>query len=196
MKLFSCTLVGLIAFLAAEHSTANAQGAYTFSVLPAGGSIAGPANSTIGWGYSITNPSATQWLVITGLSAGTFVNGSPDSSYFDFPVIPPSTTVTVPFSSTAHAGLYGLVWDSAAPSGFVNTGTFTLVAEWWTGDPLGGGTFSTDAPDQNAAYSATAGAGSTPTPTSVPALPVWGMVALAGALAATGLRLLRQPGRG
>src|ERR1035438_2868744 len=57
----------------------------TVPILTSPISIAGPANSTIGWGYSITNPSATQWLVITGLSAGTFVNGSPDSSYFDFP---------------------------------------------------------------------------------------------------------------
>jgi hypothetical protein len=38
-------------------------------------------------------------------------------------------------------GLLDLTWDTSAPNGFTNSGRATISAEWWTGDPLTGGSF-------------------------------------------------------
>ncbi len=126
---------------------------YTFSLIPASGDVSGLAGSTVGWGYSITNESTTDWLVTTGLSSDPFLNGIPNL-IFDFPDLGPGVTLTVPFS-LAPTGLYELTWDATAPMGFVNFGTFTLSAEWWTGDPLNGGAPIMAAADALAPYSAT-----------------------------------------
>ena len=128
---------------------------YTFDLLPANGGIQGQPGSTIGWGYSITNESTSLWLATTGLNANPFAHGTP-SLLFDFPDIAPGQTVTVPFDAPTMSGLEELTWDSSAPLGFMNTGDFVLTAEWWTGDPLAGGTFQSTAPDASQSYSATA----------------------------------------
>jgi hypothetical protein len=126
---------------------------FTFDLLPGGGAISGPAGSTIGWGYSITNESATDWLVTTGLNADSFVDGTP-SLLFDFPTIAPGSVVTVPFDALTSTGLYMLTCDAAAPVGSLNSGTFILSAQWWDGDPFGGGNYLMDALDASQVYSA------------------------------------------
>jgi hypothetical protein len=137
---------------------------YSFTALPA--DVAGPAGSTVGWGYSISNESTTSWLVLTALSAGAFEQGSPES-LFDFPTLTPGEAVSVSFDPVNALGLYQLTWDATAPAGFVNTGLFTLTAEWWDGDPLAGGNFLSDAPDESAPYSATVtGSASVPEPSA------------------------------
>src|SRR5207249_1049270 len=78
------------------NSAAHAD-SFTFDTLPSSGDVAGPAGSTVGWGYTITNSALNDWLVMTGLSAGSFLNGTPDSSFFDFPILAPQTTLSVPF---------------------------------------------------------------------------------------------------
>ncbi|MBZ5579587.1 MAG: hypothetical protein LAP40_23760 [Acidobacteriia bacterium] len=125
---------------------------YTFTALP--NDVAGPAGSTVGWGYAIANESTVDWLVLTGLSAGIFEHGSPNS-LFDFPILAPGSTVTVGFDAISSTGLYELIWDATAPAGFVNSGVFDLSGEWWDGDPLAGGNFLSAALDESAPYSAT-----------------------------------------
>jgi hypothetical protein len=145
----------MVALLSSLSLNASADTlAYTFGTVPSDGSISGPSGSTIGWGYTITNESGTDWLVTSGLNAGLFADGTPDGSYFDFPVVPPDSTVTVGFDQSTVAGLYGLTWDVDAPPGFVNSGDFTLSAQWWNGDPSTTGAFVEDASDESAAYSA------------------------------------------
>ncbi|MGA7410001.1 MAG: hypothetical protein WBW33_05910 [Bryobacteraceae bacterium] len=141
---------------------------YTFSLDPLSGNIQGPDGSTIGWGYSITNDSGTDWLVTTNLSAGIFSDASPDASPFDFPIIAPLSTVSLPFDPSTDTGLFALNWDAGAPVGFVNSGVFTLSADWYTGDPLAGGNFDQHASDETAAYSATVSASSGPAPVPEP----------------------------
>lgn len=95
------------------------------------------------------------WLLTTNLGADAFLFGTPDASVFDFPAVAPGTTVTVVFDSTNLLGLFAFAWDVGAPSGFVNSGTFVLSAEWWDGDPFLGGAFIANAEDLTAPYSAT-----------------------------------------
>jgi len=65
----------------------------TFSLLPSGGNVSGPAGSLVGWGYSITNNSSTDWFLATNLNSDSFANGIP-TLIFDFPEVAPGATVT------------------------------------------------------------------------------------------------------
>ncbi len=131
---------------AAAHATP-----FTFATLPASGVLAGGAGETVGFGYRVENPSATEWLVITSLDAGTFLDGTPDASLFDFPVLAPSASWSVSFVA-GTSGLFAFTWDAAAPVGSTNAGVFVLGAEWWSGDPAAGGTFLALATPSSATY--------------------------------------------
>ena len=127
---------------------------YTFSVPPAE-NVSGPGGSfeLTGWGYTLQNQSSADWLVTTGLNAGTFQHATPQL-IFDFPDLAPGASVTVPYDPLTPAGLYQILWDQNAPAGFVNSGTFTLSAEWWSGDPANGGRLIGTAPPASQSYSA------------------------------------------
>lgn len=143
---------------------------WTFSLDPPGGAISGVAGSTIGWGYTITNQSATNWLVLAGLSAGSFANATPDASLFTFPIIAPGATFAVVYNPITLEGLFQIMWDANAPVGFTNIGVFVLSAEFWDADPLAqaNANFVSLALDQSAGYSATVAAPPT-TPIPEPA---------------------------
>jgi PEP-CTERM motif-containing protein len=128
---------------------------FTFALLPGSGAISGEAGSTIGWGYSITNDSSTDWLMLTSFNPDPFVDAIPDSSIFDFPILAPGATRSLAYNASTFEGLLQLTWDPLAPVGFTNSGSFVLSAEFWDADPLGGGQFLSLADDQFAAYSAT-----------------------------------------
>ena len=71
-------------------------GSFTFSLIPASGDVSGPAGSTVGWGYTLTNDTAL-WIQPMGVSAGAFLNGTPNL-IFDFPAVAPNSFVTLVFS--------------------------------------------------------------------------------------------------
>jgi len=142
---------------------------FTFDLIPGSGNVTGPAGSTVGWGYSITNDSVADWLLTTNLNSDSFADGTA-TSLFDFPEVAPGATVTEAFDPINGIGLYELAWDPSAPTGFVNSGNFVLSAQWYDGDPFNGGSFIADAPDTNAAYSATvssSGPAPVPEPSSI-----------------------------
>jgi PEP-CTERM motif len=169
---FIPVLAILLVLMASPSARADS---WSFSLLPPDGAISGPAGATIGWGYNITNNSATDWLVLTGLNSDNFQNGTPDSSYFDLPILAPGANLMTPFDATSFSGLFALTWDLDAPVGFVNTGTFVLSAEFWDNDPLAGGNFVATADNESAAYSATV------SPASTVPEPATAFLALAGA---------------
>jgi hypothetical protein len=172
----------LVAMFCIAGASAPAQaGPFTFATLPANGDIAGAAGTTIGWGYTLANPSATDWLVLSGVSADVFQQAVSNAFLFDFPILAPNAGLASAYV-TGTAGLFELTWDPAAPVGFVNTGTFMVSAEWWSGDPFVGGSFLGMATDQTASYSATV----TP-PASVPEPP--SLILLTTGLVAFGYRL-------
>ncbi len=136
------------------------------TLLPSDGNVSGPAGSLVGWGYSITNESVTDWFLATNLNSDSFSNGTPNL-LFDFPEVAPGATVTEAFDSVNGIGTFELLWDPSAPVGFVNTGDFTLSGQWYDGVPFNGGNFIADATDTLLPYSATvAGSSSVPEPSS------------------------------
>ncbi len=166
----------------------HADAILSFSVIPLSGNVSGVAGSTVGWGYTITNSSLTDWLVIDGVNAGVFQHGKPDASIFDLPILGPGQTRMVSYDPVNFLGLYQLTWDVTAPEGFVNSGTFTVAAEWWNGDPsVLGSSFLALAVDQSARYSATVSPAASPVPEPST------LVLLLGGLAAVGLRSRRKP---
>jgi len=146
--------VAMILLLLCAPAAAHAA-PFTFSLLPPGGEISGDPGSTIGWGYSITNDSSIDWLMVTSFNHDPFVNASPDSSIFDFPILAPGATRSLAYNASTFEGLLQLIWDALAPVGFTNSGSFVLSAEFWDADPLAGGQFLSLADDQFATYSAT-----------------------------------------
>lgn len=132
---------------------------YTFSLIPANGSISGIPGSVIGWGYQITNNSTTDWLSTLSVNAGIFQHATLDSGdYFDFPLVAPGATVTLAFTNAGvsgfGAGLAALKWDANAPLGFTDSGNFDLSACFANS----AGTCLVAAPDALAPYSATVAA--------------------------------------
>lgn len=109
---------------------------FSFSAEPTDGAISGTPGSTVGWGYTITNDSSTQWLLLTDLNATTSFPNGVATNIFDYPVIAPDETVTVAFSAVAGTGLYELTWNADAPIGFTITGQFDMSADFCTDDTL------------------------------------------------------------
>lgn len=181
---------GLPYFLAAaitllsEGSPAHAIPDWSFDTIPAGGDVEGPPGSTVGWGYTLTNPDPESFLALTGLTHDPVANGAP-LALFDFPIVPPLETLSVPYDGVN--GLFQLTWDATAPVGFTNGGVFVLSADWYNGDPLAGGTLVEAAPDRNAPYSATVAR-----PVSEPPLRLWLASGLAGVAALASGRRTRH----
>jgi hypothetical protein len=143
---------------------------YTFNISPAE-NVSGPGGlfTLTGWGYTIQNQSSSDWLVTAGIDASTFLHATPQA-IFDFPDLAPGTSVTVPYDPITPAGLYQILWDQNVPAGFVNSGTFTLSAQWWSADPTNGGTLIGTAPNTSQPYSASLTAVPEPGSKSVVAL--------------------------
>jgi len=119
---------------------------WTITLLPSA-NLSGPPGSTLQWNYSIKNLSDTDTLVLNTLDAGVFQHGTP-LSIFDFPIVGSLDTVS--------GDLYQFTWDSSAPNGFVNSGTFALTADFYVGNPsTDDASFDTAAPDKSVDYSVT-----------------------------------------
>lgn len=145
-----CMRIGLTLAFALMSSSGLAD-SLQFTLIPASGNISGVPGSTIGWGYSITNQSAADWLVTTDLASDPFLHGTP-SLLFDFPDIGPGQTVTETFNPLTGTGLYEMTWDTNVPPGFSNSGDFVLTAQWFDADPANGGNFIANATDTTAVY--------------------------------------------
>lgn len=98
----------------------------TFLAIPS--AVSGPAGSTVGWGYSITNNSSTDYLDITSIDSDLFLaaDGTPDASIFNFPNLAPGQTVVQAYDPTDSLGLFQFTWNSGVPVGTTETGVFTL----------------------------------------------------------------------
>lgn len=98
----------------------------TFLATPS--AVSGPAGSAVGWGYSITNNSQTDYLDISGIDSDLFLtaDGIPDASIFNFPNLAPGQTVVQAYDPRNSLGLFQFTWNSGPPAGTTETGVFTL----------------------------------------------------------------------
>ncbi|HEX4166977.1 MAG TPA: PEP-CTERM sorting domain-containing protein [Bryobacteraceae bacterium] len=146
---------------------AMAADVYSFGLLPADGAVQGAPGGTVGWGYTLQNQSSSLWLVPTDVNSGSFLNGTP-SLLFDFPTLAPGGSATEAYNPASASGLFQLTWNASAPLGFVNSGVFDLSTQWWSGDPLAGGTLVSTAPSAHESYLATVGgAAAVPEPSTL-----------------------------
>src|SRR5260370_21585892 len=88
------TLRFCLVFLTAFSALA---GAITLGLIPIGCNLVGPPGSVVGWGYTITNDNATDWIQSVNLSADVFQNGMPNIIFY-FADIAPMCSVTQNFS--------------------------------------------------------------------------------------------------
>jgi hypothetical protein len=116
----SLTLGVLLAIPAARADS------LTFTVLPP--DVSGPAGTTVGWGFSITNNSATNYLDISGIDSDLFAatDGIPDASIFLFPNLAPGKTMTQAYDPADSLGLFQFTWNLGVATGTMETGNFTL----------------------------------------------------------------------
>ncbi len=152
-------MLGLIVAIGAALCPAARADSWTISLLP-GPDISGPAGSTIGWGFTVTNDSPDT-LILYNVSADLFQDATPDAGIFPFPEVDPESSLTFDYIAGSQ-GLYELTWDAGAPIGFTNSGTFVVNALWC--DDTG----CTNAPDQSLDYSATVtGTSNVPEPATI-----------------------------
>ena len=150
LNLLTLLCIGVIFMSLSAHAQTASD--WTFS-LPTG-DISGPAGSTIGWGYTITNNS-TDWLWATDVaSTDNFQHGTATTDPFDYPALAPGSSVTVDYTAVG-LGLADLTWDDDAPAGYVNSSTFQLTSYFYDGDPFAGGNYIGPAGTHEAAYTAT-----------------------------------------
>ncbi len=117
-------LLGL-AFLVAGVSAQAAL--IDFSTSPADGIVQGPAGSTLGWGYTITNNSSYDlllYLIDTSVSA----NGVPDTFVFDYPYLAAGATATVDYAPGV-SGLFEFTWNPGVADGTTETGFVNLTGD-------------------------------------------------------------------
>jgi hypothetical protein len=132
-RIFLFSAVTLLVFVT---PVVSADPMISFGTIPSNGAISGPAGSTIGWGYSITNDDSALWVAAQSLNTSTaFTNGVFDTNNFDLPVIAPGQTVSEAFAANSE-GLAELTWDADAALGSENSGVFELSLAWYTENPI------------------------------------------------------------
>jgi hypothetical protein len=117
----------------------------TFTLIPP--DVSGPAGTTVGWGFSITNSiTSTDYLDITSLDSNLFLstNGIPDASIFPLANLAPGETLTQAFvcNPIQSTGLFQFTWNPGVATGTTETGQFRLFGAFC--DPAGDHFCATD----------------------------------------------------
>jgi hypothetical protein len=125
-----CLLAAILAVsLILAAPTVRADGdSLTFTLIPA--DVSGPAGTTVGWGFTITNTSTTtDYLDISGIDSDLFAstNGTPDASIFLFPNLAPAQSITQVYDPLDGLGLFQFTWNSGVAVGTMETGQFRLL---------------------------------------------------------------------
>ncbi|HKW99166.1 MAG TPA: PEP-CTERM sorting domain-containing protein [Bryobacteraceae bacterium] len=118
-----CVALGLL--LITSPSRADSL---TFKVIPP--DVSGPAGTTVGWGFSITNAiTSADFLDISGIDSNLFssANGTPDASIFPFPNLAPGDTATQLYDPVGQLGLFQFKWNSGLSVGTTESGQFRLL---------------------------------------------------------------------
>ena len=112
--------------------TGVAQASIVFTLDPTNGSVSGAPGDTVGWGFTVTNDSALEWIVVTGSTLytnkdynpgytgatpwGTYTDLMSNSITYDTP-LGPTSSLTLPFAPGANpqTGAGSFAIDIATP---------------------------------------------------------------------------------
>ncbi len=112
--------------------TGVAQASVLFTLDPPGGAVSGAPGDTVGWGFTVTNDSALEWIVVTGSTLysnkdydpgytgatpwGIYTDLMSNSISYDTPLAP-SSSLSLPFAPGVNpqTGAGSFAIDSATP---------------------------------------------------------------------------------
>ena len=88
----------------------------------------------------------------------------PNGDIFDYPILAPSPNLLLPTTATSNyvysafgsTGLFEIQWPTGLTHIVHDTGFFTMSGNFYSGNPLTGGTFIQAAPDVSTPYDASA----------------------------------------
>jgi len=126
----------------------------TLTLIPSSGAVQGVAGQTVGWGFTINN-NTPYYLIFNNsyfcqpgqdphFTTCTTALGGPNQ-YQDYiannlTIIPPSTTLTVPFNLGTQTGFGAYAIPSNVPLHASDSGSALGTYDVYDGDPLMGGT--------------------------------------------------------
>lgn len=147
------TSLAVILLLASASACMAGSVGWTFDLLPGDDTAVDAApGGTAGWGYTITNNSPQDFLVLGSFSPDPIPDTSSTNALFDYPILAPGATVTEDYIPGTQ-GAYEFTWLTTAPALYTATGDITVGAEWFDSDP----SLNPDAVDLGSAGSQTAG---------------------------------------
>ncbi len=146
--------LGVGVFILTMSAAAHAD-SITLSTQSSSGAVSATPGSTFGWGYTLTNNSATNFFISESIDSSLFlsVNGLPDAFIVDFPILAPLQTVSLAYDPLNLLGLFQFTWNTNVPVGTTETGNFTVYGQFCS-DPADSSTCG-DIVSGSAPFSAT-----------------------------------------
>ena len=125
--------------LASALCCATAQAVPILTLAPSGGAISGTPGATVGWGFTLTNP--TDYLVVSSASfipatpLGTFTDFISAFNFFVVGPAPDSTSVSQIFDALNQTGIGSFAIDAGALVGAVASGQIVLTYDLYSVSP-------------------------------------------------------------
>jgi hypothetical protein len=136
----------------------------SLTLIPTSGEVSGAPGAVVGWGFTLTDTVAGEWIVLDDSYVGGGLNTGVYGSYVDYVVSqfvvagpsPESSTVAEPWDQATTMGTGEFDLDAIVPLGTVITGTINVDYDLFSVDPndpafdpgadlIGSGTFTDSA---------------------------------------------------
>jgi len=127
-------------------TTLSAQ-ALLVDLSPVSGDVNGYPGSTVGWGYTATNDSLIDWILLTASdfsplpSWGAYQDFIPVNFVLLAPAGNPGDSWTESFNVLTQTGVGSFLIDSLANPGDTATGNISISFDRYDGDPTIGGNY-------------------------------------------------------
>ena len=131
-------------FLAAAFAVCS-QAAPVLTLLPASGSVSGSPGAAVGWGFTLTDSTPSEWVLLTGSQFtgspifGTYVDylSSNNAPLYVVGPSPENSTLQVAWNRSTMAGLGEFEINSTASAAVIVPGDLLVHYSLFSQDPLG-----------------------------------------------------------